>query len=52
METGGEQGMRTLEQELAALVARGVVAADAARRVAHHPANLEEWLRRRRPRGM
>jgi len=45
MEGSGGIGMRTLEQELAELVSKGVVARSDARRVAHHPEALEQWLK-------
>jgi twitching motility protein PilT len=46
MEAGGEQGMRTLEQDLASLVARGSITKESARIVSHRPGGLEERLKR------
>jgi twitching motility protein PilT len=46
MEGGAEHGMQTLEQALAELVARGTIGREDARRVAHHPADLDQWLAR------
>jgi twitching motility protein PilT len=47
METGAEQGMRTMEQDLAELVKKGRISVDTARLAARHPANLDAWLSRR-----
>ncbi|MHC4972576.1 MAG: type IV pilus twitching motility protein PilT [Planctomycetota bacterium] len=44
METGGEHGMRTLEQELASMVRGGRVARETAYLAAHHPENLGQLL--------
>ena len=46
METGGEQGMRTMEQDLAGLVSDGTIDVGTARLAAHHSANLDAWLER------
>jgi twitching motility protein PilT len=46
MEGGGGQGMRTLEQELAGLVAAGTVEERDARLVAHDAGALDQWLAR------
>jgi twitching motility protein PilT len=48
MEGSGGLGMRTLDQELAALVARGVIADSEARKAAQHPAALDQWLAKAR----
>ncbi len=48
MEGSGALGMRTLEQEVASLVARGVIAESEGRKVAHHADALDQWLSKTR----